>query len=267
MTATVQFREAPEGYRVSFHYSRGLVDMIKTTVPPSARRWVPQHKHWVVAESWAPELAEVLRDAGCKVIGLQVQNAYTEWAVSLFQAVGEDRAPAVHRALSSVLHPDRPTGSAELQQQLNDGRRQVELRQADMPNLLPNEPAAAFSQKFGVPLAEVVKASESRSLMNALVQRYCETRDGRLVRREVKSDLEHRGMSGFAARRELERIKEPGSTLGDPDFRRPSRSGIDALRITLRYMRPGSLAPKRRSGRQALLAVLAEWRPEYGRWW
>jgi hypothetical protein len=104
MTATtVSFREAAEGYAVSFMFNRKVVEAVKATVPPGSRRWVPAQKHWLVDLWWADELAEVLRDAGYKVIGFEVQRQLTDWATSLFQAVGEDRAPAVHRVLTTVL--------------------------------------------------------------------------------------------------------------------------------------------------------------------
>jgi hypothetical protein len=44
------------------------------------------------------------------------------WAIILFQAVGNERIQPVHRALTTVLHPDKKTGSHELQQQLNAAR-------------------------------------------------------------------------------------------------------------------------------------------------
>jgi hypothetical protein len=46
-----------------------------------------------------------------------------DWAHSLFRAVGPDRAEAVYKALSRVLHPDTPTGDHQLMQQLNEARR------------------------------------------------------------------------------------------------------------------------------------------------
>ena len=88
MTATVAFRETADHYQVSFRYNPRLVEAIKATVPPGSRRWVPQQKHWLVDLWAAPELAEVLRDAGYRVIGLQVHRDLTDWAVGLLTAMG-----------------------------------------------------------------------------------------------------------------------------------------------------------------------------------
>jgi hypothetical protein len=180
---TVQFAPHPAGYAVSFRYHPALVEAVKATVPPASRRWVPAQKRWLVDLGWADELAEVLTDAGHRVIGFELQRGYDNWAIGLFAAVGEDRAPAVHRALSAVLHPDKPTGDAELQQQLNDGRRaQVEQRDMELPPDPPNTlyagghceedfiPVAAddmitrLAEKANVPLAEVIRLAESRAL-------------------------------------------------------------------------------------------------------
>jgi hypothetical protein len=45
------------------------------------------------------------------------------WAMTLFENVGKERIPDIHRALTKVLHPDnQATGDHFLQQQLNDAR-------------------------------------------------------------------------------------------------------------------------------------------------
>lgn len=244
-----------------------MVDAIKSTVPPGSRRWVPQHKHWTVSPLWADELAEVLRQSGCRVIGLQVQQQLDERAVSLFQAVGPDRVPAVHRALSGVLHPDKSTGSAELQQQLNDGRRQVEERRQDMPTSKPQpgigymggegpdsefllaaatEIDLSFSRFTGLPLAEVVRLNrrgDTRALNAA-------------VRNARQAGEERRGISGYAARRQVELVKEPDSTL--------TRSGKDAQALTAAMEFPPGES-RRRGWREAAALTAEAYRPGHVR--
>jgi hypothetical protein len=110
MTA-VKFAEAPEGYRVSFHYSRNVVAAIKATVPPSARRWIPQHKHWTVSEDWADELAAELRSAGHRVIGLDTHRELTDWAESLFEAVGPERCRRCCTPISRTVTPSYSSSS------------------------------------------------------------------------------------------------------------------------------------------------------------
>lgn len=229
---------------------------------------------------WAAELAEVLADAGYRVIGFEVQRGYDDWAVSLFQAVGEDRAPAVHRALSTVLHPDKPTGSAELQQQLNDARR-VEERQAGM-QLPPDPPGTQYmgghreedfipavaadfvtrlAQKANVPLAEVIRLAEARALDILFGP------DGKLIiwapgeypveRRNTRPRTECRGISGAEARRITERYYQPGSTLSWTAAERMSTVEKQNMLFDMRYApgeydpRFGTITPRRRSGREA----------------
>jgi hypothetical protein len=261
MTATVQFREAADHYKVSFRYNPRLVEAIKATVPPGSRRWVPQQKHWLVDLWAAPELAEVLRAAGYRVIGLQVHRQLTDWATSLFQAVGEDRAPAVHRALSTVLHPDKSTGSTELQQQLNDGRRQVveERQGAELTSSTPPVEYASTSSgdMFMRAIAEIadqkvrqlaaqtgLSVSHVRRLKQAHRLHELYDSDGLL---KPKIEFRER-LSWREAREQLEALRDPGSTL------------LPVVRIP-------KLQPwERRSSRQALLLTMAVRWPGAFRW-
>ncbi|WP_205874446.1 hypothetical protein [Mycobacterium camsae] len=135
MTATVLFLEAGSRCTVQFAYEPAIVEVLKAVVPAYARSWTKATKQWKVDTDWAQPLASALRGIGCTVIGFddlhqppQHQPCIT-WAQSLFRAVGEKRASAVHRALTKVLHPDNTqTGSHELQQQLNDARSELEER-------------------------------------------------------------------------------------------------------------------------------------------
>ena len=81
--------------------------------------------------SWVAVLAAELVRHGHTVTGLHTADSGTDWAAHLFRAVGPRRAPAVHRALTRVLHPDNAvTGSHELQRQLNDAKAQIERTNA-----------------------------------------------------------------------------------------------------------------------------------------
>jgi hypothetical protein len=100
-------------------------------VPAYARRWDKAAKQWIVDVEWGQPLAATLRNIGCTIVGVddnrhQHHDGKT-WAHTLFGAVGKQRIPAVHRALTKVLHPDTPTGDAILQRQLNDARAEVQL--------------------------------------------------------------------------------------------------------------------------------------------
>jgi hypothetical protein len=252
--ATVQFRQTEDHYAVSFRYNPALVEAVKNVVPPASRRWLPAQKHWLVDLFWADELAEVLREAGYKVIGFEVHQQLTAWAVSLFQAVGEDRAPAVHRALTTVLHPDRPTGSAELQQQLNDGRRQVEERRAEMPHNTPVVEYASTSSgdMFMRAIAEIADekvrqlAAQTGLSVSHVRQLKRENRLHTLYDSDgqVMTKVERRGrISGREAQRQLERMREP-------------LSGVEARRLTMAME-----AKRTRSGAEALALTEAAYRP------
>jgi hypothetical protein len=108
-------------YTVNFPYDAAVVAMIKT-VPSHARTYEPDTKTWTVQADYAQVLDNDLRGIGCTVIGIEQTN---DWAKTLLNAVGPDRADAVVRALSKVLHPDNPNGDAELQRQLNTARDEI----------------------------------------------------------------------------------------------------------------------------------------------
>ncbi|MBZ4580995.1 hypothetical protein GBP75_23215 [Mycobacterium avium subsp. hominissuis] len=110
-----------------FRYDPDIVEAIKT-LPSWDREYDPSRKQWTIENAdAASELASTLADIGCNVTGLTPAAPVGEiqWAVELFKAVGPQRADAVARALTKVLHPDTPTGSTRLQQQLNDAKAQL----------------------------------------------------------------------------------------------------------------------------------------------
>jgi hypothetical protein len=126
MTA-VTFSRRDGYYGIRFDYSRAIVELIKRTVPKHARSWNPHTKEWSVDAEWAGRLAEAMRDFGCTTTGLQTICA--GWADGLFRRVGPSRVPAVHRALTKVLHPDnQETGCPQLQRELNDARSELEAK-------------------------------------------------------------------------------------------------------------------------------------------
>lgn len=128
---TVLFTPAGARYVVQFAYSPVVVEIMKAVVPPAARSWSQEARKWTVDVDWVGPLGAALRAAGCIVIGLgeQAHCASAAWALSLFHAVGPHRTPAVHRALSKVLHPDNAeTGCPVLQRELNAARAAVEVK-------------------------------------------------------------------------------------------------------------------------------------------
>jgi hypothetical protein len=132
MTTVVRFEHLPSGdWAVRFRYDPKLVDALKVTVPAYARSWIADAKCWTI-DGYARELAAAMRELGCTVIGFNTEPTATaaprdHWAVELFRAVGAERTPAVHRALSRILHPDNgDTGCPTLQRQLNDARTELE---------------------------------------------------------------------------------------------------------------------------------------------
>jgi hypothetical protein len=131
-TTTVSFQHVHgQVYIVKFRYAPALVDVLKLTVPAYSRAWKPDSKQWVI-DGYARDLARAMRELGCTIIGFNTEPAAAvapraDWATELFRAVGPDRTPAVHRALSRVLHPDNgDTGCPTLQRQLNDARTALE---------------------------------------------------------------------------------------------------------------------------------------------
>lgn len=126
---TVLFTRDGGTYTVEFAYSPVVVEMLKASVPSYARSWDKAAKQWTVAGDWAAPLAAALRGIGCTIIGLEADSSCKGWAQHLFRAVGQRRAPAVHRALTRVLHPDNPsTGCPTLQRELNDARSELERK-------------------------------------------------------------------------------------------------------------------------------------------
>jgi hypothetical protein len=144
----------------------------------------------------------------------------------------------------------------------------------------------SLARKSGVPLAEVVRLSESRGLhtlfgpVGKLVVRKpgeyaVSPAEERSIVASLKPRIERRNISGQAARRYLERVYRPGSTLTEPGLTAAERSNwlsdhryppgqepnfqmtlADKQRMLWAMRTPTA---KRRSGRQAQVALMARY--------
>jgi hypothetical protein len=129
---TIYIHRAPIGdASVRFAFDAGVVHLIKTVVPPRYRKWNAATKTCQVGGLYLDQLSAAARLSGYTVIDDGVSSwarreprraPTTDWAEALFAAVGPDRADAVHRALTRVLHPDVASGDALLMRQLNVAR-------------------------------------------------------------------------------------------------------------------------------------------------
>lgn len=137
----VSFRPGPRpngftpGWVVCFQYVAEIVEIVKS-VPPQHRAYNPDKREWWVSGFAAPRLVDELNRCGfVNVIGYvsgqdrssgyrrppprETNPSQSDWAGSLFAAVGPARQDAVFRALTKILHPDNPTtGDAELMKAL-----------------------------------------------------------------------------------------------------------------------------------------------------
>lgn len=123
---------------VTFKYDPTLVELLKNTITHHFRKWNPDAKHWAVSSLFIDEFVSAARRHGHVFTGLYADQGErqqrrtghprsapppaADWAETLLDAVGTERADAVFKALTRVLHPDTATGSTELMQQLNRAR-------------------------------------------------------------------------------------------------------------------------------------------------
>jgi hypothetical protein len=122
------FTKLEHGYcAVRFTYDPDAVDVVKR-LPSFSRQWDPQAKMWKVDASFIHDVTQGLQQLGYTIIGLEGvarpgASQSGNWAEVLFNRVGPDRADAVFRSLTRILHPDNPaTGDGILQQELNKAR-------------------------------------------------------------------------------------------------------------------------------------------------
>jgi hypothetical protein len=116
---------------VRFNYDPEIVSLLKSVAPSHARKWDRSTKTWFVDRLFINVLTDQFRACGIHVLVEETPANHpprqcANWAAELFRAVGRNRIGPVHRALTKVLHPDTATGSAHLQQELNDARAQLE---------------------------------------------------------------------------------------------------------------------------------------------
>ena len=134
---TVRFTPGLDEHVVRFAYDPAVVEAIKEIVPSYARSWRPATRTWLIDPNWAPVLADTLRTYGHTVTGLDDHHrgdrqcdhrGDADWARILFRRVGPNRAGAVFRSLSRILHPDTTTGSTDLQRELNLAHAEISQR-------------------------------------------------------------------------------------------------------------------------------------------
>lgn len=107
------------GYLDAQVYAPFALKDVCRTLP--GRRWDKLGKCWVIPATFVDEAANVLRAAGCTVYVTKPNGEpWTSgragaghratpggrWAELLLEAVGPQRADAVFRALTRILHPD-----------------------------------------------------------------------------------------------------------------------------------------------------------------
>ena len=87
-------------YDIAFRYEPDIVDLIKTTIPSSFRKYDPVSKIWSAGNTWAMEFARAATKAGHDCVGITVTNpgpsptggAHGFWQSSPFQS-GSYQAP------------------------------------------------------------------------------------------------------------------------------------------------------------------------------
>jgi hypothetical protein len=116
----VSFERRGNTYAVRFPYDPLIVEVLKLTVPPSARTWDKPRREWTIEHMYDKPLADALRRLGCTIIGLDPPDEppHSHWARAVFARVGPTRAPLAYKLLSRVCHPDHG-GDHQLQLELN----------------------------------------------------------------------------------------------------------------------------------------------------
>jgi len=126
----IRFARRGATYAVTSRYNPDVVATIKSVVAGFARTYDPATRTWLIDAAFAGALASALRAQCFNVTGIAEAAPATpnDWAAALLAAVGPDRVDAAVRALSRVLHPDRPGGDADLQRQLLAARDELRRR-------------------------------------------------------------------------------------------------------------------------------------------
>ena len=116
-------------------YDRMALDVIKSVVPPFARRWSKARREWVIDDVYGDRLVAALRRLDCSIVGLDdppEPSRYrgsdsAAWARAVFQRVGPTRAPQAFKLLSRICHPDHG-GDHQLQIELNQAYAELPAR-------------------------------------------------------------------------------------------------------------------------------------------
>jgi hypothetical protein len=141
---SVIFAPDDDNYTVRFDYDLEVVAILED-IPHFARTWRPATRSWWIFGYYAGYLVSELDAHGHTVIGLDPTHwrrhgsrhngaqhngdAGDGWAKAVFARVGPERADAVFKALTRVLHPDNvATGDAALQRELNDARAEMDKK-------------------------------------------------------------------------------------------------------------------------------------------
>lgn len=108
-------------------YDPDTVALIRSEVPPFARRYDKQLKRWMVESGFIETLVAALEKSGLTVVWTGKPTASRRqggegWASALFVAVGDQRTDVVFRALARCLHPDTPMGDTSLMRDLIEAR-------------------------------------------------------------------------------------------------------------------------------------------------
>lgn len=134
MTVILADRDDLGRAAISFTYDPTVVDLIKSTVPGSHRKWEAATKTWWISNiSYALYFVEAAKRCGHVVVGEDLlrptKKATPQQAITLatpddvfdrlLHMVGAEREDKIFAALVRILHPDTGTGSLELMQSLN----------------------------------------------------------------------------------------------------------------------------------------------------
>jgi hypothetical protein len=77
--STIAFRgkSGDAWYDIAFRYDADIVDLIKTVIPASYRKYDPVNKVWSAGANWAQEFARAAQAAGHDCVGITVTNPGT----------------------------------------------------------------------------------------------------------------------------------------------------------------------------------------------
>lgn len=99
-------------------YNQDFVEMFKTVIPYPHRKWNPEKKQWLVAETMLQETVELMKlyfdDITQALVSDEPANV---WEIAL-EHIPNEYLDRVYMALANGLHPDHG-GNAEEMKKLN----------------------------------------------------------------------------------------------------------------------------------------------------